>query len=246
MKNQLPAVSPAPMGLTSSSMMLALLLLTAGIANADEAKVCFDAAVKSQWIKALPACTNAAKKGDATAQHNLGVMYDDGKGVAQDYKQAVRWYTLAAKQGYPLSQLNLGLMYEDGKGVALDHKQAVSWYKQAAAQGLAEARTSLGVMYNNGLGVAQDHKQAVLWYSLAATQGLPEAQHNLAWMHVLGLGIEQDYVRAHMWFNIAAAAGDADSVKTRNIIAASMTREQISRAQEMAKICTVKNYKNCE
>jgi len=42
----------------------------------------------------------AAEQGDAGAQFNLGNMYDQGKGVAQDYAQAVEWYRKAAKQGY--------------------------------------------------------------------------------------------------------------------------------------------------
>ena len=33
-----------------------------------------------------------AEQGDAEAQYNLGVMYDDGTGVLQDYKEAVKWY----------------------------------------------------------------------------------------------------------------------------------------------------------
>ena len=38
-------------------------------------------------------CLVEAKQGDAYAQYNLGVMYDNGKGVAQDqdYKEAVKW-----------------------------------------------------------------------------------------------------------------------------------------------------------
>ena len=37
-----------------------------------------------------------AEQGDARAQNNLGVMYDDGRGVPQDYAQAVKWYRLSA------------------------------------------------------------------------------------------------------------------------------------------------------
>ncbi|MDP6034817.1 MAG: Gfo/Idh/MocA family oxidoreductase, partial [Verrucomicrobiota bacterium] len=33
-----------------------------------------------------------AEKGDAKAQNNLGVMYDFGRGVKQDFKEAVKWY----------------------------------------------------------------------------------------------------------------------------------------------------------
>jgi TPR repeat protein len=37
-----------------------------------------------------------AEQGDATAQYNLGLMYDHGWGVLQDYVQAHKWYNLAA------------------------------------------------------------------------------------------------------------------------------------------------------
>ena len=40
-----------------------------------------------------------AEQGDAPAQSNLGLMYYHGKGVPQDYKTAVKWFTLAAEQG---------------------------------------------------------------------------------------------------------------------------------------------------
>tara|TARA_Y100000588_G_C13824654_1_gene740888 strand:+ start:510 stop:737 length:228 start_codon:yes stop_codon:yes gene_type:complete len=30
----------------------------------------------------------------------LGVMYDKGKGVTQDYQEAMKWYRKAAEQGF--------------------------------------------------------------------------------------------------------------------------------------------------
>ena len=38
-----------------------------------------------------------AEQGDADAQFNLGVMYADGEGVAQDDAEAVRWFRLAGR-----------------------------------------------------------------------------------------------------------------------------------------------------
>ncbi len=38
----------------------------------------------------------SAEQGDATAQYNLGLMYDSGQGVPQDYVLAHKWYNLAA------------------------------------------------------------------------------------------------------------------------------------------------------
>ena len=40
-----------------------------------------------------------AEGGDKIDQFNLGIMYENGEGVPQDYKEAVKWYTKAAEQG---------------------------------------------------------------------------------------------------------------------------------------------------
>ena len=42
----------------------------------------------------------AAEQGDADAQFNLSVMYDNGQGVPEDYVRAYAWLNLAAEQGY--------------------------------------------------------------------------------------------------------------------------------------------------
>ena len=41
-----------------------------------------------------------AEAGDAEAQCNLGSCYYEGKGVNQDYKEAVKWYRKSAEHGY--------------------------------------------------------------------------------------------------------------------------------------------------
>jgi len=50
----------------------------------------------------------AAEQGDAMAQFNLGVMYDEGQGVARDDAKAVEWYTKAAEQGDSRAKFNFG------------------------------------------------------------------------------------------------------------------------------------------
>ena len=40
-----------------------------------------------------------AEQGDASAQYNLGVIYEKGQGVQQDYVKAYMWASLAADQG---------------------------------------------------------------------------------------------------------------------------------------------------
>ena len=56
-----------------------------------------------------------AEKGNVRAQYNLGAMYDNGEGVEQDFKEAVKWYRKAAEQGQVYAQSNLGGMYANGE-----------------------------------------------------------------------------------------------------------------------------------
>ncbi len=48
----------------------------------------------------------AAEQGNASAQNNLGFMYDNGQGVPQDYIRAHMWFNLAAAQGNELGREN--------------------------------------------------------------------------------------------------------------------------------------------
>ncbi len=41
----------------------------------------------------------AAERGDAEAQFELGLMYDEGYGVSRDNQEAAKWYSKAAEQG---------------------------------------------------------------------------------------------------------------------------------------------------
>ena len=70
----------------------------------------------------------------ATAQFNLGLMYWDGRGIPQDYPEALRWYRLAAEQGYAPAQHNLGSMYVNGAGLPQDYVEAHMWFNLAAAR----------------------------------------------------------------------------------------------------------------
>ena len=123
-------------------MLLACVCLFAltGQAMADllsDAKTAYDAGDYEQAAKLY---SPLAKKGNAEAQYNLGVMYRAGRGVPQDYKEARKWYRLAAEQGNALAQFNLGWMYASGKGVPQDYVQSHMWFNIAIANADSEAR----------------------------------------------------------------------------------------------------------
>lgn len=67
-----------------------------------------------------------AEQGDTNAQHELAGMHYQGKGVPQDYAEAVAWDRKAADQGNPKAQYGPGFMYDVGKGLPQDHNEAIS------------------------------------------------------------------------------------------------------------------------
>jgi TPR repeat protein len=59
-----------------------------------------DAALKRRdYATALRLIRPLAERGDANAQYNLGVFYDNGLGVPQDKVRAYMWFNLSAAQG---------------------------------------------------------------------------------------------------------------------------------------------------
>ena len=180
----------------------------------------------------------AAEGGYEEAQFLLGEMYAHGKGVGQDYVEAVKWYRLAAKrdtEAQRVAQTRLGELYTFGKGVAQDHKQAVKWYRLAAEREERVAQFRLGELYTSGEGVAQNYKEAVRWYQRAAESWLPGAQANLGYMYDTGLGVLQDPVLAHMWYSLAAARGSHFAAKKRDLLSVRMTYSEIAEARNLAK-----------
>src|SRR6266853_4025674 len=112
--------------------------------SADEAnRRGFDAADRKDYTEAMSWYRTAASKGLAKAQHNIGVLYQNGSGVPKDYASAARWYRKAAAQGFSPAQYNLGILYESGAGLPKDITKARYWYNLAAAQGDEEAKKAL-------------------------------------------------------------------------------------------------------
>ena len=221
------------------------LFLFASFAQSADFDKGLDAYGQGEFKTAYNEWIPLAEQGNASAQYNLGLMYENGRGVLQDDKQAVYWYRKAAEQGNVAGQTNLGLMYANGRGVPQDDKQAVYWYRKAAEQGDAVGQYNLGVMYANGIGVLQDDKQGVYWYRKAAEQGNAGAQYNLGVMYANGEGVLQDNKKAYMWFNLARYNGYKNTKSAFDFVKKSMAPVDVGKAQEASKICLESNYKKC-
>jgi len=122
-----------------SALALVLALLATPVPAADFQQA-LDAYNRADYATAFKAFRTLAEQGHANAQNNLGVLYQNGQGTAQDLAAAAYWYRQAAEQGVVDAQVNLGALYVEGQGVSENYQTAYAWFSRAAAQGDGEAR----------------------------------------------------------------------------------------------------------
>ncbi|HIB00312.1 MAG TPA: sel1 repeat family protein [Phycisphaerales bacterium] len=108
-----------------------------------------------------------AEQGNADAQYNLGKIYEKGRVVQQDYKEAVKWYKRA-------ETMLRGFIYNNGHQCFVDCDHHVRY---------PEALYNLGLMYAKGHGVSKDYVIAHSWFNSAATFGEHEGSKN--WLNKL-------------------------------------------------------------
>ena len=83
---------------------LALCLLTLVVVIASRSL--FNSVFVGSLERDGDAVTEKDEGGDVEAKNNLEVMYDDGEGVSEDDKEAVKWYRKSADQGHLLVMWN--------------------------------------------------------------------------------------------------------------------------------------------
>lgn len=163
---------------------LALAVAACSWSNPKQVQAEFEQGVRAydagDFAAAHKAWLPLAKGGDLAAMRNVGHLYEHGRGVAADPKEAAAWYRKAAEDGFSRAQANLANLYLKGEGVAQDDREAALWFHKAALQGHAVAQYNLGAMYESGRGVERDPARALGWLMLAAKAGHPQAQEAVA------------------------------------------------------------------
>ena len=163
------------------------------------------------YAEAMRWFRTAADQGSASAQNNIGILYNNGQGVKQDYAEAMRWYQKAAEQGNVGAQVGIGILYDNGRGVKQDYAAAMRWYQKAAVQENAKAQILIGILYANGQGVKKDYAEAMRWYQKAAVQEDAFAQVMIGILYANGKGVRKDSAEAIRWYQKAAEQGNVDA-----------------------------------
>lgn len=153
------------------ALLLSILCLTSSACADIKPPVDPSKNTRAEYEATAKALLKSAEAGDASAQNKLGLLYNEGAGVPQDYRQAKEWYEKAAKQGHAGAQVNLGTLYLHGDGAPQSSQMALHWFSLAAEQEDALAFAKLGLIYAQGQGVLQDFIQAHMYYNLSAAHG---------------------------------------------------------------------------
>lgn len=147
-----------------------------------------------------------AQTGNPEAQYYVGMMLNNGIGVAKDPGKAFEWFLKASTAGDPLASYKVGC-YLGGQFegvVPVDHDRSLHYKLIAAKAGYSLAQTDVGNAY------AQQEKleEAVRWWTLAAKQGHPRALYNLSVSFKEGKGAPKDTALAYAYFKLAKLASE--------------------------------------
>jgi hypothetical protein len=127
----------------------------------------------------MRAITDAAQRGDATAQNILGYAFKLGTGgfVVND-NEAIRWFTLSAQAGNVDSMGQLGGMYSNMNPP--DWPKCAAWLERAARAGDAHSAYQAHLIHSGGFpGVGKNLILARQYLELAARLGDDDARRQL-------------------------------------------------------------------
>jgi TPR repeat protein len=186
----------------------------------------------------------SAERGESWGQHNLGVVYSNGRLVPKDKARAGYWYRKAADQGDIAAMQYLADLLSQGNGVAQDYPEAVRLYEVVANSGhtyTAMAEHSLGNIYSEGHGVIRDYARAVEYWRKAAEHGWASlAATALAGLYKRGgEGFPSNFEEAYFWSYVAVSANEPKEVSQyrideRDEMARRLDAESRRRVQERA------------
>lgn len=125
--------------------------------------------------------------GVVEAEHGLGLSYQEGVGVPQDFQKALNWYTRAIKHGSGAAATNVGFMYDKGIGVTLNKSKALDYYKLASSMKVVRAMEIIAYMYLE----LDDKENARKWFQYAINKGSLALQATKQdFFDIVGTGVE--------------------------------------------------------
>ena len=182
--------------------------------------------------RVLSALRQAAERGHAEAQFQLGMLYASGEQLPLDYVTAAKWISAAAEQGWVAAQSTLAWLYASGYGVEQSDQLAAQWYLRAGESGNPNAQYMVATLYRYGrYGMPRDPGEMLEWYQRAAARGHASAQLALGRLLIDGKDVEKDDVVAFQWLSLAAVNGSQAAARRLEQLMQTMSPIDIAKAK---------------
>ena len=151
-------------------VMLLMTLMTVMAAAQTAQELLNEANAKyeaGQMEAAVELYTQAANKGLAEAQFQLGKMYYLGESGSKDYSSASMWFKRAARQRHAKAEYGLATCYMNGDGLPVNYDQALMYMRASALRGYVPAQRKLAELYQKGVLVEADSVEAKRWRDMS-------------------------------------------------------------------------------
>lgn len=129
--------------------------------------------IENQQQNYLEGFLHASKAADIhhipQAEHLVGLIYEYGIGVPQDFTKAIVYYRRAAEQRYIESMYHLALMYVYGRGTDIQYPRGLSLFETGCMANHAPSCHYIGIMKTYGYGTPVDYHEAVLWFEKSSS-----------------------------------------------------------------------------
>lgn len=156
-----------------------------------------------------------AQNGDSSAYGWVGLFYYEGKSVARNYSEAIKWLKKAAENGDSRCYAYLGSSYFELQ----NYQEAVTWLKKAVNNGDTRVYVGLGASYIQ----LKQYSEAISWLKKATDYDDNQAYFLLSQCYYA----QFDYEKAIIWAKKAANNGE-----TRAYIALGASYMQLKQYSE--------------
>jgi TPR repeat protein len=163
---------------------------------------------QKRYEEARPLFQKACEGGNIAGCNSEGILYDYGRGVAQDFVQARALYQKACDGGEMAGCYGLGWIYHFGQGVTQDYAQSLISFQKACDAGYMDGCTGLGYLFASGHGESLNYTQARLLYEKACDGGSMDGCSRLGKLYFSGNGVTVDYQQAHSLYQKACDGGN--------------------------------------
>jgi TPR repeat protein len=141
-----------------------------------QAEFAIDHSAAPMDFDVIQSIQNFADNGSPLAQYLLGSLYENARGLPQDYGKAKAWYVTAAVQGNTDAMRSIGALYIDGKLGKVDRAAGIDWFRRSSALGDLKSQVQLGELMADAATIGGSTPRAEIveaykWLALASKSG---------------------------------------------------------------------------